>query len=67
MQTRITPSITTKAPVVSIGSQFVISAGVTLNSISAKPIAIANEKMIWPRADLRLDLAVGSASGSCAA
>ena len=41
--------MTTKEPVVSIGSQLVIRAGVTLKSISANPIAIANEKMIWPR------------------
>ncbi len=33
----------------SIGSQLVRSAGPTLKSISAKPIAIANEKMICPR------------------
>ena len=66
MQTRITPSITTKAPVVSIGSQLVISAGVTLKSISAKPIAIANEKMIWPRV-ISVWTSPGSASGSCAA
>ena len=46
MPTRMHPSITTKYPVVSTGSKFVISAGVTLKSISAKPIAIANEKMI---------------------
>ena len=46
MQTRMTPSIITNAPVVSIGSQFVISAGVTLKSMSAKPIAIAKEKRI---------------------
>ena len=66
MQTRITPSITTNAPVVSIGSQFVISAGVTLNSISAKPIAIANEKMIWPR-EISVWTSPSSASGSWAA
>ena len=36
----------TNEPVASIGSQFVISAGPTLKSISAKPIAITNEKMI---------------------
>src|SRR6188474_3262175 len=47
--TRITPSTTTKRPVESIGSQLVSSAGPTLNSISANPIASANEKMIWPR------------------
>ena len=46
MPTRITPSMTTKYPVVSTGSTFVISAGVTLKSISANPIAIAKEKMI---------------------
>ena len=46
MPTRMTPSITTNEPVVSTGRKFVISAGVTLKSISAKPIAIANEKMI---------------------
>ena len=51
--TRIRPSTTTKSPVDSIGSQFVRSAGPTLKSMSAKPIAIAKEKMIWPAADLR--------------
>ena len=49
IETRITPSTITNQPVVSIGSQFVISAGVTLNSMIAKPIAIANAKMIAPR------------------
>src|SRR4051812_49281473 len=33
-----------------MGSQFAISRGVTLKSMSAKPIAIANAKIIWPRA-----------------
>ncbi len=33
----------------STGSQLVTSAGPTLKSINAKPIAIANEKMICPR------------------
>ena len=47
--TRISPSTTTNQAVSSTGSQLVRSAGPTLNSISAKPIAIANEKMIWPR------------------
>ena len=47
--TRISPSTITNQAVPSIGSQFVSSAGPTLKSISAKPIAIANEKMIWPR------------------
>ena len=36
-------------PVESIGSQLVRSAGPTLKSMSAKTIAIANEKRIWPR------------------
>ena len=47
--TRINPSTTTNEYVPSIGSQLVNSAGPTLNSISANPIAITNEKMIWPR------------------
>ena len=47
--TRISPSTITNQAVSSIGSQFVRSAGPTLKSISAKPIAIAKEKMIWPR------------------
>ena len=51
---------------VSIGSQLVISAGVTLKSISAKPIAIANEKMIWPR-EISVWTSPAFASGSCAA
>ena len=41
--------MTTKDHVESIGSQLVRSAGPTLKSESAKTIAIANEKMIWPR------------------
>ena len=41
--------MTTNEPVASTGSRFVISAGVTLKSISANPIAIANETVIWPR------------------
>ena len=49
MPTRIRPSITTKSCVVSIPSRLVINAGPTLKSASAKPMAIANAKMIWPR------------------
>ena len=41
------------------GSQFVISAGVTLNSITAKPIAIAKAKISWPR-----DSSVGTSFSS---
>ena len=55
-ETRIRPSTTTNEYVPSIGSQLVSSAGPTLNSISANPIAITNEKMIWPRRDLGRDL-----------
>ena len=47
--TRITPSTITKSSVDSTGSQLVRRAGPTLKSSSAKPIAIANEKMICPR------------------
>ena len=47
--TRMRPSTTTKYPVLWIGSQFVISAGVTLNSATAKPIATTKAKMIAPR------------------
>ena len=47
--TRISPSTTTNDPVSSTGSQLVSNAGPILKSISANPIAIANEKMIWPR------------------
>ena len=47
--TRIRPSTITNHAVSSTGSQLVRSAGPILNSISAKPIAIANEKMICPR------------------
>ena len=63
--TRISPSTITNQPVVSIGSQLVISAGVTLNSTSAKPIAIAKAKM-----RLRRESSVWtspSSSSSCAA
>ena len=45
----MTPSTTTKSPVESIGSHDVRSAGPTLKSRSAKPIATTNEKTIWPR------------------
>jgi hypothetical protein len=47
--TRTRPSTTTKAPVDSIGSQLVMRAGETLKSRSAKPIAMPNAKMSWPR------------------
>ena len=54
METRIKPSTTTNRPVVSIWSQLVVSAGVTLNSTSAKPIAIAKgEEEAGPRARSR--------------
>ena len=43
------PSTITKMPVVSIGSQLVIRAGVTLNSVRANPIATAKAKMSSPR------------------
>ena len=49
MVTRTSPSTTTNQPVDSIGSQFVISAGETLKSSSAKPMAIPNAKRSWPR------------------
>ena len=63
--TRIRPSTITNHVVPSIGSQFVRSAGPTLKSISANPIAIANEKMIWPRVISVTTLP--SSSSSCAA
>ena len=47
--TRMSPSTTTNRPVESIGSHVVRSAGPTLKRRSAKPIAITNEKTIWPR------------------
>ena len=47
--TRMRPSTTTNEVVPSIGSQFVMSAGETLKSRSAKPIAIAKAKRSWPR------------------
>ena len=47
--TRMSPSTTTNQAVDSIGSQFVISAGETLKSRSAKPIAIPNAKNSCPR------------------
>ncbi len=47
--TRMSPSTITKNSVDSTGSQLVRSAGPILKSMSAKPIAIANEKMICPR------------------
>jgi hypothetical protein len=49
IDTRMTPSTTTNQLVDSIGSQFVISAGETLKSRSAKPIAMPKAKMSWPR------------------
>jgi hypothetical protein len=65
MVTRISPSTTTNEPVVSTGSAFVSSAGVTLNSAIAKPIATANAKKSCAR-----ESSVGtssSPSSSCAA
>ena len=47
--TRIRPSTTTNELVWWIGSRSVTSAGVTLKSAIAKPIATANAKMSWPR------------------
>ena len=47
--TRIIPSTITNQPVRLIPIQSVIRAGVTLNSITAKPMAIANAKISWPR------------------
>ena len=44
--TRMTPSTITNGSVDSTGSQLVSGAGPILKSMSAKPIAIANEKMI---------------------
>ena len=67
MLTRIAPSTITKQPSVSIGSHLVISAGVTLNSAIAKPIAIANAKKIAPRESSVSTSSLSSASASCAA
>ena len=53
------------APVVSIGSQLVTRAGVTLKSRSAKPIAIANAKISAPR-PISVETSSSSPS-SCAA
>ena len=47
--TLIAPSTTTKPLVPCTGSQFVISAGETLKSNTAKPIAIAKAKISCPR------------------
>jgi hypothetical protein len=49
MVTRTRPSTTTNAPVDSIGSQLVISAGETLKRRSANPIAIPKAKRSCPR------------------
>ena len=66
--TRIRPSTTTKYSVPSIGSQFVISAGVTLNSAIAKPIATTKAKMIAPREiSVETSPSSPSAPSSCAA
>ena len=62
-ETRIRPSTTTNEYVPSIGSQLVSSAGPTLNSISANPIAITNEKMIWPR-EISVETSCGASSPS---
>ena len=56
--TRIRPSTTTNAPVVSIGSQLVTRAGVTLKSRSAKPIAITEHEDQRAAPDLGRDLLV---------
>jgi len=47
--TRMSPSTTTNQVVDSIGSQFVISAGETLKSRSAKPMAMPKAKRSCPR------------------
>src|SRR5437660_8302056 len=47
--TRISPSTITDTPVDLRPRRLVISAGPTLNSITAKPIEIANAKTSWPR------------------
>ena len=64
MVTRISPSTITNSPSASIGSHFVISAGVTLKSASANPIAIANAKKIAPRESSVSTSSLPSASGS---
>jgi len=49
IETRIRPSTITNQPVVLIGSSSVRRPGVTLKSMTAKPIATANAKMSAPR------------------
>ena len=63
--TRMSPSTTTNQVVDSIGSQFVISAGETLKSRSAKPIAMPKAKRSWPRESSVCTSP--SSSSSCAA
>ena len=63
MPTRISPSTTTNHWVVSMPRRLVISAGPTLNSMSAKPIASAKAKMICPRESSKSS----SSSSVCAA
>ena len=63
--TRISALDDHEEPVVSIGSQLVISAGVTLKSSSAKPIAIAKAKISAPR-PISVETSSSSPS-SCAA
>ena len=63
MPTRIKPSTTTNHCVVSMPRRLVMSAGPTLKSASAKPMAIAKAKMIWPRESSKSS----SSSSVCAA
>ena len=72
IDTRMTPSTITNQPVLLIGSQLVISTGVTLKSTIAKPIATANAKNSAPR-ESSVSTSAGSAPfspagcSSCAA
>ncbi len=65
--TRIRPSTMTNHEVPSIGSQFVISAGETLKSMIAKPIAIANAKISCVRVSSTFGFPSSSVPSSWAA
>jgi hypothetical protein len=65
MVTRIRPSTITNQPPLEIGSVSVISAGPTLNTMIAKPIAIAKAKIRAPR-ESSVSTSPSSPSSCCA-
>ena len=66
IETRIRPSTITNQPVPLMGSNSVSKPGVTLKSITAKPIATANAKISAPR-ESSVETSSPSLPSSCAA